>query len=137
MLETMQYILRTVMAFVAGVWHRLPGLTQLLIVLMAADLLLGLIIAIRQRKLSARLSFNGITKKVVALLLVGLAAAIQPHVASVIEIDLIQAASAFYIVPEMISITRNAAILEVPVFTGFKPLMRYFSSIAGEEKPKQ
>lgn len=42
-----------------------------------------------------------------------------------------QATSAFYIVPELTSIVRNAAALDVPVFVQMQGVPRYFQAVAG------
>lgn len=94
----------------------------------AIDVLLGLILAVKSHDLSAQAAWQGMTKKIVSLLLVATAALLNPHIQGIIEINLTQAASAFYLVPELTSITRNAAALDVPVFTQMKDILRYFQS---------
>lgn len=116
----------------AALWTALPELTQLLILLMAADIVLGIILAIKERDLSPSRAWSGITKKIVSLLLVGVAGLVNPHVHDFIEINLVQAASAFYIVPELASIMRNAAAMDVPVFVQLKDIMSYFQAASGD-----
>lgn len=127
-MEHWQGWIRTFMAALLGLWQALPELTHLLIWLMVADTLLGLAVAVKQKNLSATTAWNGATKKLGSLLMVGVAALLNPHIQNFIEINLVQAASAFYIVPELTSITRNAAILDIPVFTQFKDILRYFEA---------
>ncbi len=123
--------LRVAAAAVAALWCAIPSLTQLLILLMGVDILLGLILAIRRRDLSVTTAVDGMTRKIVSLILVGVAAMLTPYVGGLVEINLAQAASAFYIVPEMLSISRNAAQLGVPVFSEFERVLEYFRSYSG------
>ncbi len=127
--------LRVAAAAVAALWCAIPSLTQLLILLMGVDILLGLILAIRRRDLSVTTAVDGMTRKIVSLILVGVAAMLTPYVGGLVEINLAQAASAFYIVPEMLSISRNAARLGVPVFSEFERVLEYFRSYS--TKPTQ
>lgn len=117
----------------AALWGALPELTQLLILLMGVDILLGVIIALRQHNLSPKVAWDGITRKVVALLLVGVAGLVNPHIQAFMEINLVQAASAFYIVPELASIMRNAATVGVNSFPQLDAIMRYFQTASGDK----
>lgn len=126
--------LRVAAAAVAALWCAIPSLTQLLIIMMSVDILLGIILAIRHRDLSVQTAMDGMTRKIVSLILVGLAALLTPYVSGMVEINLAQAASAFYIVPEMLSISRNSARLGVPVFAQFEQILEYFRSYSGGGK---
>ena len=123
--------LRWIAATVAAFWLQIPSLTQLLIILMGVDILLGLILAIRHRDVSVATAMDGVTRKLVSLILVGVAALLTPYASGLVEINLAQAASAFYIVPEMLSISRNSARLGVPVFSEFERILDYFRSYSG------
>ena len=136
-MEHLQGWIRSVMAVLLGVWASLPELTHLLIWLMVADTILGVAVAIKQRNLSSAQAWNGATKKLGSLLMVAVAALLNPHIQSFIEINLVQAASAFYIVPELTSIMRNAATLEVPAFTQLQPILRYFQAASGADEAKK
>jgi toxin secretion/phage lysis holin len=131
-MENLQNWLRSLMAILLGLWAALPELTHLLVFLMVADTILGLTIAVKQHNLSASSAWDGATKKLGSLLMVGVAALLNPHIQDFIEINLIQVASAFYIVPELTSIIRNAAILDIPVFVQMQPILRYFQAASGE-----
>lgn len=133
-MEHIQGWVRTMFALLLGLWAILPELTHLLVWLMVADTCLGLAIAVKQHNLSASSAWDGATKKLGALLMVGVAALLNPYIQNFMEINLVQAASAFYIVPELTSIMRNAAILEIPVFTQFQPILRYFQAAGGDKK---
>lgn len=120
----LQWIATGVTAF----WHGLPAATQLLLWMMVIDFALGMLVAVKERNLSAGIAWGGVTKKTVALILVGVAALLNPHIQPLMEINLVQAASVFYLIPELTSIARNAAILDVPIFSEYKTILRYFSS---------
>lgn len=136
-MEHVQNWIRSITAVLLGVWASLPELTHLLIWLMVADTVLGVAVAIKQRNLSSAQAWNGATKKLGSLLMVAVAALLNPHIQSFIEINLVQAASAFYIVPELTSIMRNAATLEVPAFTQLQPILRYFQAASGSDEAKK
>ena len=124
---------RAAIAVLLGFWHALPELTALLVVLMGVDVLLGIVRAVKERNVSVQAMSGGITKKVVVMLMVGLAAVLNPHL-SFLGVDLVQAASVFYIVPELTSITRNAALLDVPVFIQLQPVLAYFEAMSKQGK---
>ena len=135
-LDNISYIyhyFKWVVAAIAAYWGAVPELTQLLVYLMAVDMAFGIWVAIKQRNLSATRAWDGVTKKLGTLGMVVVAALVNPHIQNIIEVNLVQAASAFYIAPELLSIMRNAAILDIPVFSQLTPVLRYFQS-AGEPK---
>lgn len=136
MLERARVGVQVLVALIMGLWAALPELTQLLVWLMVADTVLGLMVAVRKRDLSAQVAWTGATKKIGSLILIGVAGLVNPHVQGIIEINLVQAASAFYIVPELTSIARNAAILNVPVFVQMSSILRYFQATSGETPDK-
>ena len=78
-----------------GFWAAMPQLTQLLLLLMVLDTALGVTRAIRAHDLSAHAAWEGATKKLGTLLLVAVAAVLNPYVQNFLEINLVQAASAF------------------------------------------
>lgn len=131
-MEQWQGWVRGVTAVLMGAWAALPELTHLLIFLMLADTALGLAVAIKQRQLSSSAAWTGATKKLGSLLMVGVAALLNPYIQDIVQINLVQAASVFYIVPELTSIARNAALLDVPVFTQLQPILQYFKAASGE-----
>jgi toxin secretion/phage lysis holin len=133
-MEHLQSWIRTIMAVLLGVWAALPELTHLLVWLMVIDTVLGIAVAIKQHNLSSAQAWNGATKKLGSLLMVAVAAVLNSYIQRFIEINLVQAASAFYIVPELTSIMRNAATLEIPAFTQLQPILRYFQTASGGEK---
>jgi toxin secretion/phage lysis holin len=128
--------LRYAAAACAALWLQIPSLTQLLILLMGVDIVLGVILAVRRRDLSVATAMDGMTRKIVSLILVGVAALLTPYVSGLVEINLAQAASAFYIVPEMLSFSRNSALLGVPVFSEFERVLDYFRTYSAGERER-
>ena len=129
-------IARWATTIVVAIWGNVPQLTQLLVMLMVIDIALGVCVAWKQRDLSAKAAWEGMTKKIASLLMIAVAGLLNPFVNGLVEVNLVQAASAFYIVPELLSITRNAAILDVPVFTQFTVVLRYFQAVSQGGTPE-
>ena len=96
--------------FVGG----MDGMLIALIVLMSLDYISGVMCAIADRKLSSAIGFKGICKKVLILMLVG--------VANVVDVHVIGSGSAlrgavvcFYLSNEGLSLLENAAHIGLPV----------------------
>lgn len=97
----------------------LDGMLIALIVFIAIDYLTGVMCAIEDKTLSSAVGFRGIAKKVLILLLVGMA--------NVLDVHVIGSGSAmrgavicFYLANEGVSILENAARLGLPVPDGMK-----------------
>ena len=127
---------QALLALAIGFFHALPPLTQALLWIMVADILLGITVAVKHRSLSRAALFDGVTRKFVILVLMGVAAVLNPHTQWILGIDLVQAGSAFYLVYELTSVVRNAAILNVPVFSQLQDVLRIFSQANEAEKSK-
>ena len=96
--------------FLGGV----DGMLIALIVLMALDYLSGVMCAIVDKKLSSAIGFKGICKKVLILMLVGVANIIDTHVVSSGAV-LRGAVICFYLSNEGLSLLENAAYLGLPI----------------------
>ena len=96
--------------FLGGV----DGMLIALIVLMALDYLSGVMCAIVDKKLSSAIGFKGICKKVLILMLVGVANIIDTHVVGSGAV-LRGAVICFYLSNEGLSLLENAAYLGLPV----------------------
>lgn len=121
--------------FLAALWSGLPGLTQFLLVLMGIDILFGVWLAFQTKTVNPTKAWAGVTKKVGTLVLVGLTALFHSYVPFE-AVDLTQASSAFYIVAEMLSITRNAVRLGIVVPPQFEQILTYFEGFTSEHKDK-
>lgn len=126
-----------VAAAVTGLWFALPELTELLIALMATDVILGFVKAWKDRDVSPAKAFSGVTKKMVTLLMIGVFALIDHYADDVLHLNLMQAGSAFYLIPELTSIMHHAAALDVPVFNQLQGVLRYFQTASGGDTPER
>ena len=96
--------------FLGGV----DGMLVALIVLMALDYISGVMCAIEDKTLSSAIGFKGIAKKVLILMLVGVANILDVNVVGGGAI-LRGAVSCFYLSNEGLSLLENAAYLGLPV----------------------
>ena len=96
--------------FVGGV----DGLLTALIVFMVIDYITGLMCAVEDKKLSSAVGFKGICKKVLIILLVGVAHIVDLHVVGTGS-ALRSAVVCFYLSNEGVSLLENAAHLGLPV----------------------
>ena len=96
--------------FVGGV----DGLMTALIIFMVIDYITGLMCAIADRKLSSAVGFRGICKKVLIILLVGVAHIVDMHVVGTGE-ALRSAVICFYLSNEGVSVLENAGRLGLPI----------------------
>ena len=96
--------------FLGGV----DGMMIALIVLMVLDYLSGVMCAIEDKKLSSAIGFKGICKKVLIMMLVGVANIIDTHVVGSGAV-LRGAVICFYLSNEGLSLLENAAYLGLPI----------------------
>ena len=92
----------------------MDGLMIALLVFMALDYITGVMCAVADRKLSSAVGFKGICKKVLILMLVGLAHIVDVHVVGTGS-ALRGAVICFYLSNEGLSLLENAAHLGLPV----------------------
>ena len=92
----------------------MDGLLTALIIFMVLDYITGLMCAIIDKKLSSAVGFKGICKKVLILLLVGVANIVDVHVVGTGS-ALRGAVVCFYLSNEGLSLLENAAYIGLPV----------------------
>ena len=92
----------------------LDGLLIALIVFMVLDYITGLMCAVIDKKLSSAVGFRGICKKVLILMLVGVANVIDMHVVGTGS-ALRGAVICFYLSNEGLSLLENAAHIGLPI----------------------
>lgn len=100
-------------ALIFATWTSIPHLVQLLIVFMALDLATGILVAIIKKEVSSDVSFGGVAKKALVLILVGMS-----HIASDTlhtGVDLGSVVALAYCANEVISITENCARAGIPI----------------------
>jgi toxin secretion/phage lysis holin len=122
-MEWFRWVLAGAGAMVAVV----PDLVWLLLGLMVADIIFGFAAAWNTKDVSPTAMWSGVTKKLLSLGVVTLAAFIDQYI-DLLGIDLVQVTTLFYIGPEFLSIIRNAAIAGVPVPPQFVEVLRYFQN---------
>lgn len=112
-------------AFFAGLFGGWDATLQVLLLVMVLDFATGLLVAYHGKSdksdgggLSSRASFLGLTKKIVVLLLIALATAVDRALGTPGVLRL--AVSMFYIANEGLSILENAALLGLPLPAALK-----------------
>jgi len=100
-------------AVLASLWGKLHPLMQSLVVLMALDIASGLIAGYITRSLSSDVSWRGMAKKSLVLLLVAACGVLER--AWKLEVPLASAVVGFYIVHELISIVENTGRAGLPM----------------------
>lgn len=143
-MERIDLLVKSVAVAAAGFWGGLIPMVQLLLLIMALDVLSGVMVAGAQGQLSSKVSFVGISRKVLALLLVALAAAIAAQVPEVLRpeltlgglnvvVSLDAAVAGFYCYHEGLSVLENATEAKLPV-PGF--LKEALAKLTPEPKPR-
>lgn len=113
-IKTAQYILSIIggaLSVFIGGWD---GLIVALVVFVTLDYILGVTIAIMQKKLSSDIGFKGIVKKVLIFALVGVGHTIDTHVLGGGQV-LRTAVIFYYISNEGISVLENCAVVGLPI----------------------
>ena len=103
-----------------------------LIVLMVLDYLSGVMCAVEDKKLSSAIGFKGICKKVLILMLVGVANILDVNVVGSGAI-LRGAVICFYLSNEGLSLLENAAYLGLPVPAKLKAILSQLHDRAEKE----
>ena len=115
--------------FLGGV----DGLMTALIIFMVTDYVTGLMCAIVDKKLSSRVGFKGLFKKMLIVILVGIAHIVDMHVVGTGE-ALRSAVICFYLSNEGVSLLENAAHLGLPIPEKLKAILAQLHN--REEAPK-
>ena len=92
----------------------MDGLLTALLIFMVIDYITGLMCAVADKKLSSSVGFKGICKKVLIILLVGVAHVVDLHVVGTGN-ALRGAVVCFYLSNEGVSLLENAAHLGLPI----------------------
>lgn len=110
-------------AFIGWYLGGIDNFLYALLIFMVVDYLTGILCAISEHKLSSAIGFHGLTRKVLILVLVG--------IANVLDIHLLKNGSAirtatifFYISNEGISLLENASRLGLPVPDKLKSVLQ-------------
>ena len=118
--------------FVGGV----DGLMTALLVFMVLDYVTGLMCAVVDKKLSSAIGFKGICKKVLILMLVGIAHVIDVHVVGTGN-ALRSAVVCFYLSNEGVSVLENASHLGLPVPEKLKTVLEQLHNRTETEETEE
>ena len=110
------------------------GLLIALVVFMALDYITGLMCAIIDKKLSSTIGFKGICKKVLILVLVGMANIVDIYVVGDGNV-LRGAVICFYLSNEGLSLLENATYIGLPIPDKLKEVLVQLHGRENEEKP--
>ena len=129
--NTMQIILAAVGGWLGYFLGGCDGLVYALILFVAADYVTGVMCAAVDKRLSSEIGFNGICKKVLIFVLVGLA--------NILDVQIIGTGSVlrtavifFYISNEGVSLLENAAHIGLPVPEKLKDILQQLHNRAEE-----
>ena len=114
----------------------MDGLMIALIVFMALDYITGLMCAIADKKLSSAVGFKGVCKKVLILMLVGVAHIVDLHVVGTGD-ALRSAVVCFYLSNESVSMLENAAHLGLPIPEKLKSVLAQLHGREDETESKE
>ena len=117
--------------FVGGV----DGLMTALLIFMVLDYITGLMCAVIDKKLSSAVGFKGICKKVLIIMLVGVAHVVDLHVVGTGD-ALRSAVVCFYLSNEGVSMLENAAHLGLPVPDAIKTVLEQLHDRSSTTTPK-
>lgn len=108
------------------------GLFYTLIALITADYITGVCCAVAEKKLSSEIGFRGIAKKILIVIIVGLANVIDQYVLK--SADVLRIVVCFYyIANEGLSIVENAVRLGLPVPKKLKDVLIQIKNKGDEE----
>ena len=110
----------------------MDGLMIALIVFMVLDYITGLMCAVIDKKLSSAVGFKGICKKVLILMLVGVANVVDIHIVGTGS-ALRSAVICFYLSNEGLSLLENAAHIGLPIPDKMKDVL---AQLHGRENKK-
>ncbi len=123
------------LALLGGIWGWIFGesnpLIYALIAFVAIDYITGVLLAIRERRVSSKIGFKGISKKIMIFVLVAVGNIIDQYIlnsGSSLKTMIIM----FYISNEGISILENSDSLGVPLPPKLKNVLKQLNSGDGE-----
>lgn len=99
----------------AYLFQTLPEPVTALLILMAIDVVMGIMIAIKDMRVRSRRLRDGLMKKIGVLLIISAAYALDKYTPSLIMEKLGDAATYAFVVTELVSILENAILLGIPL----------------------
>lgn len=132
MLAHLKTGLGVAMGAIAALWLSLGLSVQILVLLIALDLVTGMFVAWAGKRLDSATGWRGVSKKALTLGVVAAAAVVDP----VIDLPLAEFVAGFYAAIEALSVLENAAVAGVPVPAFLRDaLVQWQRLIEGRERP--
>ena len=124
----------TALGAVGGfLFGQITGLFWAVIAMMAIDYITGVILAVVNRRLSSKVGFRGIAKKLCIIMLMAVAHVIDAAVIGTGAV-LMTAVQLFFLANEGISILENAAALGLPIPNKLRGVLEQLKSENDEEE---
>lgn len=135
-MSRMQIIIDSIAGAVGAVlgfmYGEVTGLFWALVAFMVLDYISGILAAISVRKLSSKVDFKGIAKKLLILVFVSVGHITDTYVLGGVPVAM-TAVILFYIANEGISIVENASELGLPVPQKIKNVLEQIKNKSGED----
>lgn len=122
----------TIGAVLGFMYGEVTGLFWALVAFMVLDYISGILAAISVRKLSSKVGFKGIAKKLLILVFVSVGHITDTYVLGGVPVAM-TAVILFYIANEGISIVENATELGLPVPQKIKNVLEQIKNKSGED----
>ena len=122
----------TIGAVLGFMYGEVTGLFWALVAFMVLDYISGILAAISVRKLSSKVGFKGIVKKLLILVFVSVGHITDTYVLGGVPVAM-TAVILFYIANEGISIVENATELGLPVPQKIKNVLEQIKNKSGED----
>lgn len=122
----------TIGAVLGFLYGEVTGLFWALVAFMVLDYISGILAAISVRKLSSKVGFKGIAKKLLILVFVSVGHITDTYVLGGVPVAM-TAVILFYIANEGISIVENATELGLPVPQKIKNVLEQIKNKSGED----
>ena len=122
----------TIGAVLGFMYGKVTGLFWALVAFMVLDYISGILAAISVRKLSSKVGFKGIAKKLLILVFVSVGHITDTYVLGGVPVAM-TAVILFYIANEGISIVENATELGIPVPQKIKNVLEQIKNKSGED----
>lgn len=122
----------TIGAVLGFMYGEVTGLFWALVAFMVLDYISGILAAISVRKLSSKVGFKGISKKLLILVFVSVGHITDTYVLGGVPVAM-TAVILFYIANEGISIVENASELGLPVPQKIKNVLEQIKNKSGED----
>lgn len=126
----------TIGAVLGFMYGEVTGLFWALVAFMVLDYISGILAAISVRKLSSKVGFKGIAKKLLILVFVSVGHITDTYVLGGVPVAM-TAVILFYIANEGISIVENASELGLPVPQKIKNVLEQIKNKSGEDNSEK